>query len=197
VKKLTKLETLLTTSLVAVVSVLLLGADGCTEQDKAQMNATDLAQNRGNIYVMKNDTEFKNYNKRQEIADDPTTILWCTFAFPIPSSPLVTVPVVGKLTSGGKRPFTISDTSPGPDGMYGSSGEYRYGFAPGDVYSDFYDIATYCTNKPMVWQREKTSIVSGVDANLLAAQAAAQAALKAGHPEEATRILDEAIKGAK
>jgi hypothetical protein len=180
-------------ALIAACAVAL-ALTGCTAQDNASQAATDLAANRTDIYIMKNDVEFKNYNKRQQIADDPTTILWCTFAFPIPSSPLVTVAVVGKLTSGGKRPF---DTQPGPDGMYGTSGEYRYGFAPGDVYSDFYGLPTYCTNKPMIWQRQDTKIVMGADPVLMDAQNRAQAAMKSGNTTEANRILSEAIQGGK
>ena len=178
----------------AVIFGVGLAISGCNNQEQAHSDAITLAQNRSGIYVMKNDVEFKNYNERQKIADDPNTILWCTFAFPMPSSPLVTVPVVGKLTSGGKRPF---DTEPGPDGMYGSSGEYRYGFGPDGVYSDFYDLATYCTNKPMIWQREKTDIVMGTDLPLLAAQQKAQEALKNGNKQQAEQILAEAIKKAE
>lgn len=153
-------------------------------------DALRLARGRDNIHVMQNDVEFGNYNERQQIADDPTTILWCTSAFPIPSSPLFTVPVVGKLTSGGKRPFNYE---PGPDGMYGSSGEYRYGFTPAGMYVDFYNLSTFCTDEPTVWQRENTDVVLKLDASLGASHDRAREALDQGNLEEADRILEEAI----
>lgn len=155
-------------------------------------------------YIPKNDLEFENYNKRQQLADDPTAILWCTSAFPVPSSPLFTVPIVGKLTSGGKRPYatevresggayTYYPELPGPDGMFGSSGEYRYGFTPGGIYADWYGMPTFCTTEPMVWQRESTTIVMQTDPLFSEAHAKAREALRAGKPEEARKILEDAI----
>lgn len=183
---------------IVAVAVLMVGCV-TTAADKARQEATDRAESRS-PYVQKNDVEFSNYNRRQQVADDPSAILWCTSAFPLPSSPLFTVPVVGKLTSGNKRPYetsrvVTSGTSevPGPDGMYGSSGEYRYGFTPAGVYVDFYGLATFCTTEPTIWQREHTAIVMQQDPNLLQAQQQAQAALRAGKPDDAARILDQAI----
>src|SRR3989344_3363645 len=111
---------------VLLLCVLVLTIVSCTAQDAAYQEAVRNAQN-AEYYIQVNGLERKNYNWRQEIADDPTTILWCTSAFPVPSSPFITVPIMGKLTSGAKRPYS---TDPGPGGMYGSSGEYRYGFGP-------------------------------------------------------------------
>ena len=171
-------------------------------------------------YVPVNDVEFNNYNMRMKISDDPTTILWCTSAFPIPSSPLFTVPVVGKLTSSSKRPYSTStvDTTtgntyspelPGPDGMYGTSTDYRYGFTPAGVYVDFYNMQTFCTTEPTVWQRQNTTIVLGQDSGLSLAQTAAQvelaAAIKAdkagdtagaaAHRLKAEQLLQAALAG--
>ena len=148
------------------------GATPNTRNDAVQ-EAVDAAQAH-TIYVTKNDLEFQNYNNRQILVDDPSTIIWCTTAWQFPGSPMITVPIVGKLTSGNKRPYPVNqevidtDTGgrvyypelPGADGMYGTSGEYRYGFTPAGLYVDFYGMQTFCTNEPTVWQRENTVIIS-------------------------------------
>ncbi len=188
------------------------GASGGVKQ------ANDLAQqNSGNTYTPVHGVEFNNYNNRQKLADNPSTILWCTFAWPIPSSPLVTVPIVGKLTSGTKRPLPTTVTAdhgirlsntgggdnfytsevPGPDGMYGASDpNYRYGFDPAGGYWDFTSLSMACTTQPTVYQRQSTTIVSGVDPTLAAAQKTAQAQLRAGDKAGAAATLDSAIKSA-
>jgi hypothetical protein len=177
-----------------------------TNQHNAQQEALNRA--RENVtYVDRNHVELDNYNKRQALADDPTTLLWCTSSFPQPNSPMFTVPVVGKLTSGGKRPYptTISRTYyqstseyfpelPGADGMYGTSGEYRYGFTPAGFYVDFYNIATFCTTELTVFQRESTIVMLAQDNSIAEAQGKAQAALKAGDTAKATQILLDALK---
>jgi hypothetical protein len=152
-------------------------------------------------YEQTNDVEFELYNRRQQIADDPTTILWCTF-FPLTQGQEpFTVPIVSKLASSGKRPFpTEQDCQsggdkcwakelPGPDKMYGSSSEYRFGFTPADQYIDFTDLHSFCTTVPTVWQANKTTIVMEVDTELGAANAAARKELKAGNTEAAYEIL--------
>lgn len=184
----------------------LLASIGCITSkplNEAQGNALERAKDRKN-YDLRNDIEGRNYNWREELADDPTTILWCTSAFPIPSSPLFTIPIAGKLTSGNKRPYPtsqyINDNSfnpelPGPDGFYGQSSEYRYGFGPAGKaeYSDFYNMPTYCTTVPRIWQRETTTIVMAEDPVLLEAQNRAKQALAQGRSEDAQRILGEAV----
>lgn len=174
-----------------------------TESQKAQNEAINKASKRS-AYVQKNDIEFKNYDRRQRLADDPSAILWCTSAFPIPSSPLFTVPIVGKLTSGGKRPFPTEQNIsggagyyypelPGPDGMYGSSGEYRFGFTPAGVYADWYNMPCFCTTEPTIWQREKTEIVMQIDPELMDAHLKAKQALESGDPKKAQDILEQTI----
>lgn len=185
-------------------------ADNPPSQSNSQAAQQSAQQNAANnqIYIPKNHVELNNYNNRQKIADDPTTILWCTSAFPIPSSPLFTVPVVGKLTSANKRPYSTSIVNsyyenggsyspelPGPDGMYGASSDYRYGFTPAGVYVDFYNLDTFCTIEPTIWQRQNTKIVLGTDDKLFQAQQAARAALQAGDPKKAEAILEAAING--
>lgn len=186
-----------------VVAVLTLAACGYSTNTTAQDQAQKKADN-AQIYVPKNDIELKNYNQRMKIADDPTTILWCTSSFNTPASPLFTIPIIGKLTSGSKRPYSTSITKtgdytyspelPGPDGMFGTSGEYRYGFSPTGVYSDFYNIPTYCTTEPTIWQRQSTSLVLESDPTLLAAQQQAQALIKAGDSAGAQKVLEDAIR---
>ena len=179
------------------------------EKSDSQKEAERLVKSRDDqVYVMQNDVEFQNYNRRMQLADDPTTILWCTSAFSTPGSPLFTVPVIGKLTSGNKRPYPteIVDAGdgesyfselPGPDGMFGTSGDYRYGFTPTDAYADWYNIETFCTTEPTVWQKESTVIVMESDPGLLEAQERAREALVRGDKEEAERILAEAISAAQ
>jgi len=186
---------------VVLLMPVLLGADGggCDTEQSRSMNEASLRAQGRHAYVPKNDVEFNNYDRRQKLSDDPTAIIWCTSAFPIPSSPIFTVPIVGKLSSGGKRPYPdqINVDTPGPDGMYGSSGDYRYGFTPGGVYADWYGISTFCTSEPTIWQRQSTTIVMENDPVLTAAHNKAREALKRGDEQEAYKILAQAINSKK
>lgn len=181
-----------------VVAILIAASfllSACSERDKVQNAISDRAENR-RPYAPVNDVEFKNYDRRQQLADDPTAILWCTSSFSNPSSPMFTVPVVGKLTSGGKRPFprNVDGDTLDSGGMYGESGEYRFGFTPNNIYADYYGMEVFCTNEPTVWQRQSTTIVMQQDPVLLAAHQKAREALKANNPQEAERILAESIR---
>lgn len=178
-------------ALVSILVGFVLLFTACTAQDQAYYQAVEDAQNR-DYYVPHNDVEGRNYNWRQEIADDPSMILWCTFFPTNPSSPMITVPIMGKLTSGSKRPYA---NDPGSDGMYGTSGEYRYGFGPSGKfeYYDFYGVETFCTTVPLTFQREKTIIVMEKDPILTAAGQQAQQALQGGDPNLANQILLDAI----
>lgn len=175
----------------AFISVFMLAA--CSSQDQAREEARNIAENR-EYYVMKNDVEYKVYDRRLRLVDNPNTIWWCTTSFNNPSSPIFTVAIQGKLTSGGKRPFP---DDPGPDGMYGTSGDYRYGFTPGGMYTDYYNLAVFCTTEPTIWQREETSLVLASDPALLAAQNQAIELMKDGRGEEAQQVLEEAIDNAQ
>ena len=126
-------------------------------------------------YVPVNSLDYLNYDRRQRISDAPSTIVWCTMFPPTPGVRPITMPIVGKLTSGGKRPFM---EDPGPDGMYGSSGEYRYGFTPDGNMADIYNMASLCTTEPTVWQRQATDIVVQIDTGLAAAGDRAEAQLQ-------------------
>lgn len=171
-----------------------------TDKEKAR----DIVRER-EVYTPSNDIEGRNYNERQRIADDPTTILWCTFFPQNPSAQIFTVPISGKLTSSSKRPWDNVRWSsasgaffnePSPDGFYGSSSPYRYGLGPGGEYSDFTDLPSYCSTQPMVFQRQETTIVLEVDEDLLAGHEAAREALAKGDGAEAERLLAESISAA-
>lgn len=195
----------LSSLVVVIVIALLLGACSGLSTTKSQDIAVNKAEDH-QVYIPKNDLEFNNYNDRQILADSLTTILWCTIFPPTPGSPLVTTPIVGKLTSGTKRPYATEYVStysadkytpelPGPDGMFGPSDpNYRYGFTPGHNYWDYTAIPMVCTDEPTVWQKESTTLVLDTDQQLLEAQKRAQDALARGNKDEAEAILAEAIK---
>lgn len=156
------------TKLLGAVALVALGLAACSPQEVAMQQAAANAANRS-AYIAKNSLDFNNYDRRQRLSDNPSTIVWCTAVFSQPGAPMITVPIVGKLTSGGKRPFAASDGTAGPDGMYGPSGDYRYGFTPGGNMVEFTGIATFCTTEPTVWQKEKTTLVIETDQTLKAA----------------------------
>lgn len=171
----------------AIASTAILTA--CTADNTAR-SGTDIANDRTN-YSPTHDVEGHNYNARQELADNPATLLWCTVFPPTPGSHAFTVPIVGKLTSGNKRPYPVEQAFAGavdaqkynpevaaPDGMYGTSGEYRYGFDPAGNYNDIYNLATFCTTVPNVYQREETVLVIKDGADPVALQGKIEAALK-------------------
>lgn len=184
------------------VSLLAVLLSACTtNQNVAQYEAEANARD-ADYYVPTRGLERRNYNWRMELSDCETCILWCTTAFTTPGAPIFTVPVLTKLTSGGKRPWRLESSSgyenPGADGMYGSSGDYRYGFGPTGKfeYHEFHNLQTYCTTKLTVWQKEATTLVL-VDQELSDASLEAERALQAGDLELAGRILSEAIQSAE
>lgn len=167
--------------IVASIVLALSGAatlTACSSDNTVQSNGQEQAQENAkkrNNYVPVNDVEGNNYNARMKLADDPATLIWCSV---FPSNPSVkpfTVPIVGKLTSGNKRPYPTevveqyTDSGkynpelPGSDGFYGSSGEYRYGFGPDGTYQDFYGTETYCTTTPTIIQKQVTQIAIAND----------------------------------
>lgn len=198
-------------SIAAAPTLVLIGCKqvggGDTNAERAAQQATRQASTR-RVHTMRNDVEGQNYVRREEIADDPTTILWCTTTFPVAGGRMITFPIVGKLTSGNKRPYAtqrvvqleaVTGTEynpeiPGPDGMYGSSGEYRYGFTPTGAYVDFYGMPVICTTEATIYQTQQTTLVMQVDTRMQEAQTRARAALRAGHAAEASQILGDAIR---
>lgn len=205
-------------ALVAIAGFMILTADSCSGTSNSQPTAQDKAQQASNnlqnqVYQSKHNIEFRNYNLRQRVADDPSTILWCTFFPPgvqgvsNGSTPgqAITVPIAGKLTSSNKRPYAAerwsdrgnytftSNDAPGPDHMYGSSSEYSYGFDPTlSTYYQFSSLASFCTTEPTVWQVHNTDIVVNTQSTLASLSSAASAAIKAGNPKKALELLQQA-----
>lgn len=204
-------------SALALVALAVMVA-GCGTGGNSAPSAADQSQAasdklQSKIYQSKHNIEFRNYNLRQRIADDPSVILWCTF-FPPGVSQVtngsvggaITVPIAGKLTSSNKRPYQgnqysysdasavgISGESPGPDHMFGSSSEYSYGFDPTlSTYYQFSNLASFCTTEPTVWQVKATEIVVNTQSTLANLSNAASAAIKAGDPKKALELLKQA-----
>lgn len=196
----------LAAAIIAAGAVATLSAcGGTTSAQDASAKASDALQSQ--IYLSKHNVEFRNYNLRQKLADDPSTILWCTFFPPgvqgtsNGSTPgqAFTVPIAGKLTSSNKRPYSGTYSAdnggpgtevPGPDHMFGSSAEYRYGFDPTlAVYYEFTTLASFCTTEPTVWQAKSTQIVVNTDPTLASLTKAAEAAMKANDPKKAYSLL--------
>lgn len=199
--------------LLALCAVAITGCGGDTTssaQDQAVKESNAL---QSQVYQTKHNIDFRNYNLRQKVSDDPATILWCTF-FPSGiqnvtdgSTPgqAITVPIAGKLTSSNKRPYDNVDywdagsnswyprELPGPDKMYGASAEYRYGFDP--TLTDYQDVTalpSYCTTNPKVWQTQKTQLVVETDKTINGLTKAAEASIRAGNPERALALLKQA-----
>lgn len=195
----------------ATAGALLIGLSACggsgqSQQDKAKDQVNSAAKER-TPYIPKNDVEYTNYNKAQEIADDPNTILWCT-AFPAGgAAPIVTTPIKGKLTSSSTSYFP--GTSPhgngngnwleenrSVDGMFhGSPPAYRFGFTPGGQYVSFEGgMNVLCTTALTEFQRQQTFVSVSTDAKADSAQKDAEAALKAGDAAKAQELLKAAVK---
>lgn len=186
------------------------GGGNQSAADKARAASNAL---QSQVYQSKHNVEFRNYNWRQEIADDPATILWCTFFPPglagvsdgTTPGQAFTIPIAGKLTSSNKRPYDVTryvDAGssswyprevPGPDHMFGSSAEFRYGFGTAGKadYNDFTNFASHCTTQPKVWQAN-TPILTATSATLVSLTNAAEAALRAGDAKKAQEILSRA-----
>lgn len=178
-------------AVVGLAVILTAGAAGCSPSKKDKDSGDTIAKNRAPV-VLTNDVEGKNYARRLTLADNPASLIWCT-AYPSnPNAKAFTVPIVGKLTSSSKRPTATErarsgDTSgteyspeiPGPDGMFGSSIPYQYGFDPAGNEHDFSaSMELHCTSVPDIIQKETTQIAvkSSTDPGQLDADV--QAALK-------------------
>lgn len=159
-------------------------------------------------YLPKNDVEFNNYNKAQELYDTPSTIIWCTTTWGNANAPLVTVPVAGKLTSSSTtffRPEAFFDrgnyswqqgTARSVDGLFHPNPpQYRYGFTPGGQYIDFFNMPTFCTTALTKLQRQVSKVALAVSQTDKAADLAAQNALSRGNHSEAQKILERAVEG--
>ena len=179
------------------------GVAACTEseQEKASNDKAEAAE----AYIPTNDVELKNFNRAQELYDNPAAIQWCT-AFPSSNSaPIITTPVAGKLTTSSSSFFdptrTDGNSNVRParsvDSMYHGDSFYRYGFTPGGQYVDFSNsMELMCTTSLTEFQRQNT-YVEGVgnngdatDVDVSARQAEAEEALKSGDEEGAVDSLE-------
>lgn len=183
---------------VLALGILITGCGGSSERDKAK---EAVEQNTKKIvpYVPQNEIEAKNYNKKEELFDNPNTIIWCS-AFPPGSNyPVITIPIAGKLTSSSVSILPSNHgtedgvvESADVDGLYhGSPPPYRYGFTPGGQYVSFEGgLAALCTTQPLEVQRQSVSVK--VAGGLDKASKEAEAALKSGNGKEAQAILGAA-----
>ncbi len=119
-------------------------------------------------YVPPVSMDYNNFNRAQQLYAQPDTIIWCTTTWGNPSAPLVTVPIAGKLTSSsvsylpqdyldysGGGNSAVSRQAFSSDGMYhGSPAPYRYGFTPGGMYVDLFNMPTFCTTALTEFQRQ-------------------------------------------
>lgn len=189
-------RTVIATLILVVGVVLTLSACGGKKHNNAKTNAHSKAQaavqNANREFVVppvKNFVDYNNYYKAQELYDSPSTIIWCTTSFGTTGSPLVTVPITGKLTSSSVSLFPNTqvhlDTDTGGstyypeltsvDGMYhGSPPPYRYGFTPGGQYVDFSGMQVLCTTALTKFQKQSTTVDVSYDPAVSAAQAQAQ-----------------------
>lgn len=202
-KRITRTALVLATTIGLAFSLAACDAPQQTSQAKQVYKKASKAR----AYIPQNDVELSNYNRAQELYDQPASIIYCT-AFPSnASAPIVTVPIAGKLTSSSTTFFAPeyrSSNSSGSavtlpnrsvDGLYHPNPpQYRYGFTPGGQYVDFANVETICTTALTKFQREQTKLSITVDQSAKSATAKAEAALKAGKNEEAQRILD-ALEG--
>lgn len=179
------------------------GVAACTEnaQEKAANDKAEASE----AYIPVNDVELNNFNRAQELYDNPAAIQWCT-AFPSSNSaPIITTPVAGKLTTSSSSFFDPTKTDGSSnvrparsvDSMYHGDSFYRYGFTPGGQYVDFSNsLELMCTTSLTEFQRQNT-YVEGVgnngdatDVDVNARQAKAEEALKGGDSEGAVDSLE-------
>lgn len=201
---------------IASVSILGLAAIGLTacapeaEQPQQYKEVESRAASK-TAYIPKNDVELENYNRAQELYDDPAAIQWCTMFPPSDTAPIVTTPIAGKLTTSSTTFFNPQELVEGRyleqgmvtlpkrsvDGLYHGESSYRYGFTPGGQYVDFFNSAhVRCTTALTEFQRENTFVemvgksdgdASGIDVDKR--QAEAEKALKDGDAKKAEAIL--------
>jgi hypothetical protein len=191
-----------TTIALAITAAAGLALAGCTAPTSDEKAVQEKAAN-FKAYIPRNNVELDNYNKAQELYDDPAAIQWCT-AFPSSNSaPIITLPIAGKLTTSATSFFSPTETNSNSsgsmvntpkrsvDGLFHGDSFYRYGFTPAGQYVDFSNsLELLCTTSLTEFQRQNT-YVEGVntDGDVAAKQKAAEAALKAGDAAKATNIL--------
>jgi hypothetical protein len=200
---------------VVIAALAVVGLSACEEGAPApkteRQQVEEQASERAGVYIPQNDVEFNNYNKAQELYDNPSSIIWCTTTWGNASAPLVTVPVAGKLTSSSVSYFPNQEKvtadlgewngdmlveARSVDGMYhGSPGPYRFGFTPGGQYVDFTNMPTFCTTALTEFQRQSTEVSISNDDVSATIQEQAETALQSGDADEAQRLLEQITEG--
>jgi hypothetical protein len=190
-----------------LAAVITLSGCGAQQNNKTELDQVKEKANQSKAYIPKNTVELDNYNKAQEIYDNPASIQWCT-AFPSSNSaPIITMPIAGKLTTSNTSYFSPTEVYDNANGMvnipsrsvdalYHGESFYRYGFTPAGQYVDFSNsLELLCTTALTDFQRQNT-YVEGVgndgDASkmdLTKRQKEAEEALKNGDSAKATEIL--------
>lgn len=202
-----KRSTKLIAAVAAVPLALALASCSAPQDKKTEKDAVQEKVNSRTAYIPKNDVEFKNFNRAQELYDNPAAIQWCT-AFPSSTSaPIITTPIAGKLTTSSTSYFSpterqtnssgamVNEPARSVDAMFHGDSYYRYGFTPAGAYQDFSNsLELMCSTTLTEYQRQNT-FVEGVakgatKEDVAAAQKAAEAALKAGDGAKATALLE-------
>lgn len=162
-------------------------------QDVARKNAE---KNKKETFNQKNRIDFRNFNARQKITDDPSTIFWCTLYPPTQGQEPTTFAFAGKITSSTKSPFApywyadrgsytfTQQPQPTPDGMFGTSDPYVYGLDPSGQILDQTNLGYNCSNAPTTYQANQTKIVSGFDPKLMALSQEASALIKEANTQK-------------
>lgn len=189
---------------VLAVAGLALTATACTTPDP-EMQQVEERASKNKVYQPVYTVELDNWNRAQEIYDDPASIQWCTLFPSNPSAPIITFPIVGKLTTSNTSYF--SPTSPqsnssgamvnvpnrSVDGLYHGDSFYRYGFTPAGVMVDFSNsMESICQTSLTEYQRENTYLDgASAEGNVDDRQERAEEAIRNGNAEEAAKILEE------
>lgn len=191
-----------------LAAVAVLAVTGCGVESRTnEYSKVEKKASRFQAYIPHNNVELDNYNNAQKVFDDPTTIIWCTTTWGNPSSPLITVPIAGKLTSSSTTYFA-PDRETGPyesrivrsarsvDGLFHPNPPpYRFGFTPGGQYVSFEGMPAFCTTALTKLQRQATKLSLALDPSAQLAQNQAQGLLKQGRKAAAQRALENALGG--
>lgn len=200
---------LLLVALAAIVASF--GLAACSlEEENANKEAKEQVDNNAkklSPYLPQNDVEFDNYNRAQKLYDSPDTIIWCSTTWGNSNSPIITVPVAGKLTSSSTtffNPVSVINNDSSGSGVavpsrsvdklfHPNPPQYRYGFTPGGQYVDLFNMPTFCTTALTQFQREATRVSLTVDPAMQRAQRQAEAALRSNDPDAAQDALEGAL----
>lgn len=193
---------------VLIIALGLAACGGSSDDNSPQRNTAsqEAEKNRENFapFIPHNEVEGKNYNRSQQLYDNPNTILYCTVLPNNPTIKPITVPIAGKLTSSSVSAFPSQEIhydewgnsvteKASVDGLYhGSPPAYRYGFTPGDQFVELWSgDEGFCTTSPTEIQQETLNLT--ISGNVDSATAQAEKALAEGNGQKASKILKEGV----